>query len=781
MNQKTRFLIAIILGLITSALLLWLTIAHPPDFSNLVVGSLFGVLIVFTIAFGVPLAEGSVSLMPMTAIAAYLVVGLVPAGWTAMLGAVLHGLVRLCCGKKLGEANLSRAHIAALTAANATMHTLSILAGGSVFALLGQSTPLSLLGRQQLLPFVLLALAYLATNYLIAGFHIALRDKASLRTYVRFLPGLVWYEGAPIVFAPLMALIYNRLGWLQLLLFALVLIVATLISRNLAFTSRRLERRIQELDSLQAVGQALSASLQVDAIVSAIYDQVSKLMPAQNFYVTLYNADLDEVSFPLAFEHGRRTQWRSRRAGNGLTEYVLRTRQPLLLDQEVEQRVLDLGLDHIGAPATCWLGVPLLCADQALGIIAVQSYSQAERYTQANVDLLTTIAAQAAIAIQNARLYARTDEALTRRVQELDSILRTTGEGILLFDPDWRVLAANRALAELLGMAQLEIAGQVISEHAAGLIAKIGYTAQDLQADCHILGQGDLDQKRAIVHLGDPGRHVERTLTPVKNREGQISGWLLILRDISEEVALAQLREDMTHMLVHDLRSPLTVVMGTLDLIKYTFVKGDEEKFDRLLSMSKSSSRRMLDMVNQLLDISKLESGQIPMHPQPVVARELLNEVAARLAPLAADAKITIGINAGDNLPRLFIDPDLIGRVLNNLLDNAIKFTPDEGRVELWARAQAGADNLLLGVSDTGPGVPAEAQSQIFAKFQQVDSVQGRRQGTGLGLPFCKLAVEAHRGEIWVESEIGRGTTFMMTLPIYQEPSYCSTNPSRQT
>ncbi|MBN1936650.1 MAG: GAF domain-containing protein [Anaerolineae bacterium] len=770
MKQITRYVIAITLGFITTAILIGLTVTALPSFSNLLIGILFGALIVFTLAFGVPLSEGSVSLMPMTAIAAYLVVGLIPAGWAALFGAVLHGLVRYGWGHRLGEPNMRGIRLIALTAANATMHTLSILAGGTILEVLGGDTPLDIFGLRQLFPFVSLALAYLGTNYVIAGFHIALRGKAPFQSYLRFLPGLVWYEGAPIIFAPLMALIYNQLGWIQFALFALALIVATLISRSLAFTSRRLGQRVKELDSLQAVGQALSASLQVETVVAAIHEQVVQLMPAQNFYIALYDTERNEVSFPLCFEQGERVQWHSRRAGNGLTEYVLHTRQPLLIEKDVEAKVCNLGIDHIGTPAVCWLGVPLLSGEETLGVIAVQSFSETERYTSANADVLTTIAAQAAVAIQNAHLYARTDEALARRVQELDSILRTTGEGVLLLDPEWCVLAANRAISELLGVAQLELAGQPLggddcADDAAGLVAKIGYTAQALRDDCGTLCDGSLEQKQAIVLVGNPERYIERTLTPVKDRQNRVSGWLLIFRDISEEVELARLREDTTHMLVHDLRSPLTVVMGTLDLMKYTFGKEDEDKFDKLLSMCKGSSVRMLDMVNQLLDIGKLESGQLPIHPQNIVARDLLSDVAARLAPLAAEARITLEINADPDLPNLFIDPDLIGRVLNNLLDNAIKFTPDEGRVELWARRQLDVDGLLLGVSDSGPGIPPEALPRLFEKFQQVDSVQGRRKGTGLGLPFCKLAVEAHGGEIWVESKVGKGTTFLMTLP----------------
>jgi signal transduction histidine kinase len=269
-----------------------------------------------------------------------------------------------------------------------------------------------------------------------------------------------------------------------------------------------------------------------------------------------------------------------------------------------------------------------------------------------------------------------------------------------------------------------------------------------------------------MVPPGAPDRHVERTLSPVRDREGEITGWLLVLRDITEEVELAQLREDMMHMLVHDLRSPLTVLHGSLEMTDMFIDDGNLEEVRLLGQMAQRSCDRMLRMVSELLDISKLESGELPIHPQRTNVESLLGEIAARIGPLAERANITIDLMFKADLPPLQVDPKFLDRVLHNLLDNAIKFTPDGGHVQLWAKADPdSADAVLIGVKDTGPGVPSEELHRLFEKFQQVSSVTGRRVGTGLGLPFCKLAIEAHGGQIWVESEVGKGSTFIMRLP----------------
>jgi NtrC-family two-component system sensor histidine kinase KinB len=774
MKRESRYRISIAVAVVVLAVLIRLTVYAPPAIANLLPAILFAVLILLTMTFGVLLVEGEVSLLPMTSVAAYLVMGAIPAGWAALVAAIAHGIIRSVWGERLGlPPRPERLALVGLTAANATMHTASILVGGLVFRSLGGSTPLFAVGLPQLVPLLLLSLTYLGVNYLIAAAYIAGRGWDSLRSYLRSLPRLIFYEGAPLLFAPLAALIYTRLGLGQFVVFALVLITASLITRHLAFTSRRLERRVTELDSLRAVGQVLSASLRVDTVLEAIYDQVTRLMPARNFYVALYDPETDEVSFPLVVDDGERVQWRSRRAGNGLTEYVLRSRTPLLIRKDVEATAQELGLDHIGRPAACWLGVPLLAGLEPLGIIATQSYSTPGAYDTSHQEVLATIAAQAAVAIQNARLYAHTDAALARRVQELGSILSTTHEGILLLDLDWRVLAANRALADLVGVAQGDVVGKVLHAPSSGqgesLATLLGYTPASLQAECEALAQGEEGMRKQIIAIPGPAeRHVERTLTPVRDREGATSGWLLALHDVTEEIQLARLREELTRMLIHDLRSPLSVIKGSLDLMEVVRDEGNVESFGKLLAMAQRNSDQLLRMVSDLLDISRLEDGQQPLYPEAVEAEILLEEVASGFSPLLTTAQLTVEIGVEPGLPRLHVDPRLMARVLGNLFHNAIKFTPDGGHIRLWARldSELVPACVLVGVSDNGPGIPAEEQHRLFQKFQRIRATEGRWSGTGLGLSFCKLAVEAHGGRIWAESEVGKGSTFVVALPV---------------
>ena len=288
--------------------------------------------------------------------------------------------------------------------------------------------------------------------------------------------------------------------------------------------------------------------------------------------------------------------------------------------------------------------MPILAGSQALGVLAVQSFSEQRAYDLSHQEVLATIAAQAAVAIQNARLYARTDEALARRVQELGSILRTTREGILLLDPEGRVLAANRALADFLGLAQLELLDLALDPADSGAEAPladlIGYAPADLLADQQALARGEIDVKRQEIELpGPPERYVERTLTPVRDRGGEIAGWLFVFRDQTEEREAARLREELTHMLIHDLRSPLSVLVSGLELMKLELAAGDVEVLGQVVDLAGQSSDRVMRLVDNLLDVNQLESGQMQIMPEAVAVRPLLEKVAARLTPLAVQAR----------------------------------------------------------------------------------------------------------------------------------------------
>jgi two-component system, NtrC family, sensor histidine kinase KinB len=780
MTYTLRYRLSLIIGLFAMVALVVVTVQAPflPSAIPLTVG--VSVLILFANAYSISIGEGKVSLMPMTVAAAYLILGRAMAGWAVLLSSLGYGVVRYRRGRQNPAFHEPQGRtLVEVTSMNLAMHELGILACAATFEGLGGRVPLVQITSQSIGPLLLSAVVYLAVNHaLVAGYFVA-RGRSTLQTYVHSLPTALIFEGGPLIWAPLIALIYTRLGLPYFVLFALAVIASSLITYNLAITSQRLQRRLRELGSLQAVSQVLSVSLDVETILSAIYAQVTELMPTDSFYVALYDAEFDEVSFPMVVEEGERIQGASRRARHGLTEYVLETGQPLLITQDVAQRAAALGLERLGRDATCWLGVPMTAGDEVLGMMAVQSFEGPDVLDRSHLLVLESIASQAAIAVKNARLYERTDEALARRVQELDSVLRTTHDGVLLLDLDFHTLAVNRALADFVDIAQTDLTHRSVDAlQLSGdpLVVRIGYGLAELKDDCDHLLDGDAEQVEDVLVLEPSGLHVSRTLTPVREAEGTITGWLLVFRDLTEELELERLREDLTGMLVHDLRSPMSLVLASVSMLPEAMTRLDQEQTDRLIDIAQRSGERILTLIDDLLDISQLERGQLPLNAESTVVDDLFREVMARYTPMAFSNDISLVSDVDDGLPVVDVDRSLILRVLSNLLDNALKFTSDGGEVQLTARedARSAPGYVIFSVRDTGPGIPYEARPRLFEKFQQVPNIHGRRRGTGLGLPFCKLAVEAHGGQIWVESEVGKGSTFSLTLPIAASPLFSS-------
>lgn len=563
---------------------------------------------------------------------------------------------------------------------------------------------------------------------------------------------------------------FSRLATLLFLLLILLIVLVAVTIFNLERTRRRLERQIQELDTIQAIGKSLNAHLDIESIFVTIHREVAKIIPFDTFYIALCNQEIDEISASLVMVQGKKADWPV--YANPLLKRVLQENRPFLIPENVNQTLQTLHLPPWQFPVVSWLGIPLSLANNPIGIMVVQSTTPLQLFKPRHQSTLTTIASQAGIALENARLYGLADSALAQRVHELDSVVQTAEEGILLLDRDWHVVMANRALLDMMDLNGSSPNGHLISFWPAEgetIAERLGYTLPTLGADCHALVQGEKRLKKQILLASKPAKHVERTLTAVSDHHQNISGWLIVVRDISEEVELAQLRDDMTHMLVHDLRSPLFVLLGSIETAQVWLEMGKTADVQKLITLAQTSGKHLLNLLNELLDLYKLEGNEIPLAYETITPHQLLNQTYQQLAPAAAEANIKLELDIAPNTPNLFVDSGYMGRVLHNLVDNAIKFTPDNGRIRLWAKpdSQNASTHTLLGISDTGPGIPPTAQRRLFQKFQQGITQGGRRQGTGLGLPYCKLIVEAHEGKIWVESKgvPGEGTTFIITLP----------------
>lgn len=223
---------------------------------------------------------------------------------------------------------------------------------------------------------------------------------------------------------------------------------------------------------------------------------------------------------------------------------------------------------------------------------------------------------------------------------------------------------------------------------------------------------------------------------------------------------LEKLRDDLMHMIVHDLRTPLTSIIGGLQTVMDADY--DRELAEEFIPMAVSGANQLVDMVSSLLDISKLESGQMTLDLSDVNLPAVVEAALEQVRGLARERNHTLLTNLRPT-PPLRADAEKLRRVIINLLGNAVKFTPDGGTITVGVSPADGG--LIISVTDTGPGIPAEYLDRIFDKFAQVENQGMKKNSTGLGLTFCKLVAEAHGGRIWVESTVGEGSRFAVFLP----------------
>ena len=369
--------------------------------------------------------------------------------------------------------------------------------------------------------------------------------------------------------------------------------------------------------------------------------------------------------------------------------------------------------------------------------------------------LVTTgIGGLAGTTIQNAQLFERL-QAAHQRYRELfeDSI-----DPMLISDWDGRILEANRQAILLSGYTDERLHTLTIDQLHEVNWLRTGLEFETLRANRTCSYESSLRREdESHVPIEVHARHVEFD-------ETDSIQW--IFRDITERKELDGLREDLTAMIYHDLRSPLGNIVSSLDVLYSMVPDDDKETVLSILKIAENSTERIQRLVSSLLDVSRLESGQ-PVANQKVVDPTPLIEKATRdVEPVARSRRQSITVELQKGLPAIWVDEDMARRVLINLMENSIKFTPTDGKLEVGAAHEDGW--IHIWVKDNGRGISPADQERIFDKFTRLRGAD-KPSGLGIGLAFCRLAVIGHGGRIWIESESGQGATFHFTFPVATE------------
>jgi PAS domain S-box-containing protein len=268
---------------------------------------------------------------------------------------------------------------------------------------------------------------------------------------------------------------------------------------------------------------------------------------------------------------------------------------------------------------------------------------------------------------------------------------------------------------------------------------------------------------------GATTKHHEVTISSLKDWRNARRGRLLVLHDITYRKELEQKREDMTHTMVHDLRDPLSNSLFALEMLKGDLSVIESPESDQLLEVTVEQTMKTLRLVDEILEISRLKNGiEMLISRTAFSLAEVIERVIESQAPRATERQLTLQYDFPESMPLAWSDMNLIERVLQNLLDNSIKFSPTGGTVQVEVNlvqdnGLASGTHLLVSVTDEGPGIPIDLQERIFEKFV-TGPIKG--SGTGLGLAYCKMAMTALDGSIWVENRSGRGAEFSFSLPV---------------
>ncbi len=524
-------------------------------------------------------------------------------------------------------------------------------------------------------------------------------------------------------------------------------------------------RRLQELAFLNETIQDITATMELGEILEILTQKVKDLLQIEACSIALVDHETQELVFQIASGggadtvKGERVPW-----GQGIVGAAAQSRQPVNVpDVRRDERFFqDIDKKQTGFITHSILAVPMMSRGQVAGV--VEALNKPGGFDEEDTRLLSALAGLAASVVENAHLFNSVRAAEAR----YQALFQKSADAVWVTDVAGKILQVNQKAAALTGHADKDLPGTLL--WSLTLPEERDKWRQMLTRA--VDGQ-EPTLESWIIGANDALRPLELRLKWIRAAESDRVQW--IGRDISARRELEQLRQDLTHMIVHDLRSPMGTVSNSLELLKEATEEDEPQSVTQLISIASRATQRLSNLVDSLLDISRLEAGQELTDRAPISIHPLIESAVEQLALYVQGKRMTLNIHVPERLPVIMADSAMIERVLVNLIGNALKFTPSGG--EITVAAEAGEEMLQVRVRDTGPGIAPQHQRWIFDKFARVrDQASGK--GIGLGLAFCRLAVEAHGGRIWVESALGKGATFIFTIPLGQDSADQTDHPS---
>jgi PAS domain S-box-containing protein len=552
----------------------------------------------------------------------------------------------------------------------------------------------------------------------------------------------------------------------------------------LAQTNEELTVERDRLNVLYLITRELSSSLEPERSLNRTLVLINRALQAQHGFVLLQDTATENLVYSAVVGETQPSDDGSIFPAPRLGDRVEYRRDPgligWLVTRENPIRTSDLEGDarwHIVHDQAQWhrsaLAAPLLTGNEVIGAIVLY-HAEPEHFTLGHQRMLGAIASQVAISISNAEMFQLLREAADRlgnmlRSQQLEAakshaILEGVADGVMVTDAKGEITLFNAAAERILQTHRVDVIGRSVSE-MSGIFSLVGTSwaelaeqwrqEEDIQLDEHILYDERLELDERVISM---------RVAPVV-RQAAFEGTVSVFRDITKDVEVDRMKSEFVSSVSHELRTPMTSIKGYIDLL-YSGMAGpvsDEQR--RFLQIVKTNADRLTLLVNDLLDISRIETGRLKLTIESVDPLNIVNTVLMNHAPDAAKRQQTLHHVIQEPLPPVFADPDRMTQILTNLVSNAIYYTPIRGEIIL--NAEVVDDALHVHVQDTGIGIKEEDKPKLFSRFFRADTplVQAR-SGTGLGLTIIKSIIELHGGEIWLDSTFGEGSTFSFSLPL---------------
>jgi PAS domain S-box-containing protein len=520
----------------------------------------------------------------------------------------------------------------------------------------------------------------------------------------------------------------------------------------------------EQLTAVNALSAALLGGTDLASVLPPALQTLLELLHADGGLIFEHNADADELSlaFCIGLPH-EAVQALERRANDRRDDTLVRRTvtagRTVVLD-DVESSDLSETSRKMALRNGINQMVSMPIRDQGRIVGVLQVFNRFRRpFTPTDHETLKLAQGQFALAIGRARLF---DEIRDQK-NTLERVLAGTADGIYVVDAKGRFLLWNAAAARMAGVVAEEALS--MGYEAIGAADRQGRSLATLDRMAYEAAASDAKNRQTSlnyeVFFDATSRWVAVSASPLRDSAGAVAAMVHAFRDVTAAREVEQLKSDFISTISHELRTPLTSIKGATALLMEQI--GDSGTTGELLDMVRNNSERLLRLINDLLDATKIEAGKLTIRKRACEPKPLLERSTSSMTGYAEEYGVTVRADVSPGLAPIVADPDRVEQILSNLLSNAVKFSHRGD--EVVVRARADGDMLRVDVADAGVGIAENDLPRLFEKFSQLDHGRRTVPGTGLGLAITKGLVEAHGGSISVSSRLGEGSTFTFTLP----------------